>query len=48
VDPPVLRATVKARIEALIEPVAWKRCVAVNAVEQESLRDILERWKARS
>jgi hypothetical protein len=47
-DPPVLRATVKARIKALIEPVAWKRCVVVNAAEQESLRDVLTSWKARS
>jgi hypothetical protein len=46
-DPPVLRAIVNAKIKALIEPVAWARCDAVNQAEHESLRTILSGWKAR-
>jgi hypothetical protein len=46
-DPPVLRETVWAAIEALIEPRAWERCMVVNEAEQESLRDCLNSWKAR-
>jgi hypothetical protein len=30
----------------LIEPVAWQRCAAVNAAEQEQLVTILEKWHA--
>jgi hypothetical protein len=46
-DPPVLRAIVEAEIKDLIEPVAWERCDVVNRAEQESLRTILNKWKAR-
>jgi hypothetical protein len=37
-DPIDLRACVQRAIVELIEPVAWKRCDAINKVEQESLR----------
>jgi len=43
-DPNDLRACVEAEIVALIEWVAWDRCVAVNEAEQESLRTILDQW----
>jgi hypothetical protein len=45
-DPNDLRECVESEIKKLIEPVAWQRCVMVNKVEQESLRDILKGWKA--
>jgi hypothetical protein len=44
-DPNDLRACVEREIKRLIEPVAWKRCEAVNKAEQESLRTILDSWK---
>ena len=31
---------------ALIEPVAWNRCAAVNRAEQESLQTVLSQWGA--
>jgi hypothetical protein len=45
-DPNALRDTVRAKIEAEIEPKAWARCDTVNQAEQESLRHVLDRWKA--
>lgn len=44
-DPNDLRDCVKREIRKLIEPVAWRRCEAVNAAEQESLKTILKKWK---
>jgi hypothetical protein len=44
-DPNDLRARVKREIAALIEPRAWKRCVALDNAEQESLRTVLDSWK---
>jgi hypothetical protein len=43
-DPNALRDCVEREIQSLIEPVAWKRCEAVNKAEQESLRSILANW----
>ena len=43
-DPNDLRACVRREIKKLIEPVAWKRCEAVNSAEQESLKNILSKW----
>ena len=43
-DPNDLRDCVEREIVRLIEPVAWQRCAAVNAAEQESLKTILEKW----
>jgi ribonucleoside-diphosphate reductase alpha chain len=43
-DPNDLRAIVEREIVDLIEPTAWQRCVLVNKAEQESLRDILDKW----
>jgi hypothetical protein len=45
-DPNDLRACVEDAIRGLIEPVAWKRCEIVNRAEQESLKTILEKWRA--
>jgi hypothetical protein len=45
-DPNVLRNIVEKEIKKLIEPVAWERCVKVNQAEQESLRTVLDGWKA--
>jgi hypothetical protein len=45
-DPNDLRDCVEREIRKLIEPVAWQRCAAVNAAEQESLKTILEKWGA--
>ena len=44
-DPNDLRACVEQEIENLVEPVAWRRCEAVNKVEQESLRTVLDGWR---
>jgi hypothetical protein len=44
-DPNDLRACVEEEIKALIEPIAWSRCTAVNEAEQESLRTILQSWR---
>jgi hypothetical protein len=46
-DPVALRRCVEKEIVKLIEPTAWARCQAVNLAEQESLRSILDNWKAR-
>jgi hypothetical protein len=43
-DPNRLRYCVKSAIAAVIEPVAWKRCVVVNQAERESLKAVLEGW----
>jgi hypothetical protein len=43
-DPNVLRGCVRREIKSLIEPVAWRRCEAVNKAEQDSLREVLTRW----
>lgn len=43
-DPNDLRARIEQEIEDLIEPVAWGRCEVVNKAEQESLREVLDRW----
>ena len=45
-DPNDLRDCVEREIKKLIEPIAWQRCEAVNAAEQESLKTILNNWKA--
>jgi hypothetical protein len=43
-DPNDLRDCVEAEIEALIEPIAWKRCEVINKAEHDSLKGILEKW----
>jgi len=45
-DPGELRECVENAIVELIEPVAWKRCEAVNKAERESLQTIIEKWGA--
>jgi hypothetical protein len=45
-DPNDLRDCVGREIVRLIEPTAWQRCEVVNAVEQESLKTVLEKWGA--
>ena len=45
-DPNDLRDCVEREIVKLIEPVAWQRCETINRAEQESLRTILEKWRA--
>jgi hypothetical protein len=47
-DPNRLRDTVEREIKKLIEPVAWARCEAVNAAEQESLTTVLKKWRVNS
>jgi hypothetical protein len=47
-DPNDLRDCVQKAIVELIEPVAWKRCEAVNKAEQESLRNVLDSWNGIS
>jgi hypothetical protein len=45
-DPRDLRDCVETAIKELIEPVAWARCDIINKAEQESLRHVLDQWKA--
>jgi hypothetical protein len=45
-DPNDLRDCVEQAIIELIEPVAWQRCDSINKAEQQSLRTILEKWRA--
>ena len=45
-DPNNLRGRVEEQIVALIEPVAWNRCAAVNKAERESLQTVLSQWGA--
>jgi hypothetical protein len=45
-DPGDLRDCVEEKIRDLIEPTAWQRCEAVNRAEQESLKTVLEGWRA--
>jgi hypothetical protein len=45
-DPNDLRDCVETAIVELIEPIAWERCEIVNRAEQESLKTILEKWRA--
>jgi hypothetical protein len=45
-DPNHLRHCVERAIEELIEPVAWQRCEIINQAERESLKTILEKWRA--
>jgi hypothetical protein len=45
-DPNALRGCVQDAITELIEPVAWRRCEAINQAEQESLRTVLDGWGA--
>jgi hypothetical protein len=45
-DPNDLRDCVEQEIQKLIEPVAWKRCEAVDRAEQESLKTIIAKWGA--
>jgi hypothetical protein len=45
-DPNDLRDCVEREIAKLIEPIAWQRCEVVNKAEQESLRTILDKWRA--
>ena len=44
-DPNDLRDCVEEAIKELIDPVAWKRCETVNKAEQDSLKDILQKWR---
>jgi hypothetical protein len=45
-DPNDLRTCVQNAIGELIEPVAWERCEVVNRAEQQSLKHLLDEWKA--
>jgi hypothetical protein len=45
-DPNDLRGCVEQEIKNQIDPIAWARCDAVNAAEQESLRSILKGWRS--
>ena len=45
-DPNDLRDCVENAIAGLIEPVAWERCEVVNRAEQQSLKHLLDEWKA--
>jgi hypothetical protein len=45
-DPNDLRDCVEEAIKELIEPVAWERCEVINRAEQESLKTVLQKWKA--
>jgi hypothetical protein len=45
-DPNDLRDCVEEEIKELIEPGAWERCEVINKAEQESLRHVLDQWKA--
>jgi hypothetical protein len=45
-DPNSLRDLVQTEIESEIEPEAWARCARINQAEQESLRTVLDGWKA--
>jgi hypothetical protein len=47
-DPNDLRALVRKMIRAEIEPIAWDRCAVVERAERESLRTVLDNWKAAS
>jgi hypothetical protein len=47
-DPNDLRALVRKKIKAEIEPVAWKRCAVVEKAERESLRTVLDSRKGTS
>jgi hypothetical protein len=44
-NPNALRDRVEAAIIARIDPVAWRRMVEVEAVECQSLREILQTWQ---
>jgi hypothetical protein len=46
-DPNDLRALVEKAIKAEIEPKAWNRCAIVEKAEQESMRTVLDSWKAQ-
>jgi hypothetical protein len=45
-DPNDLREIVEEEIKSEIEPEAWARCDRVNKAEQNSLRHVLDQWKA--
>ncbi|HZR88433.1 MAG TPA: hypothetical protein VFB02_16620 [Bradyrhizobium sp.] len=45
-DPNDLRSRVEQEILRYIEPEAWERCRVVDAAERESLRYVLDNWKA--
>jgi hypothetical protein len=45
-DPNDLRRLVENAIKKEIEPVAWKRCAVVEKAEKQSLRTVLDNWKA--
>jgi hypothetical protein len=45
-DPNDLRARIEDAIKAQIEPVVWKRCATVERAEKQSLRTVLDAWKA--
>jgi hypothetical protein len=47
-DPNDLRDCVERAIKKLIEPIAWQRCEVVNKAEQESLKTVLDNWRAVS
>jgi hypothetical protein len=46
--PNELRDRVESNIKALIEPTAWAQCERAQSAEQESLKTLLDRWKAAS
>jgi hypothetical protein len=46
-DPRVLRNRVAAAIVAEIEPAAWARRARAEAVERESIHDVLTEWRRR-
>ena len=37
---------VDEEIKALIEPEAWERCRVIDEAERESMRHVLDKWKA--
>jgi hypothetical protein len=45
-DPNDLRELVEDAIKEQIEPISWERCAAVEKAERESLRTVLDSWKA--
>jgi hypothetical protein len=45
-SPPVLRERVERAIKQYIDREAWERCEKAQAAEQQSLRDVLDAWKA--
>jgi hypothetical protein len=46
-DPNDLRARIEEAIRTEIEPEAWERCAVVEKAERDSLRSVLDAWKAQ-